>query len=148
ANAMIPFLNARIEGTDRILRTAKDDPGGAAVRAMTAAVVPAVVLLTWNRENPHYADIPACEKEYYWILMKDKTGPQYWKVAKGFMPQPIVNPIQLWFEGMIGTVGEESALKIAGSVLRELSPIQVQAGWMPPLMKLGVEQAAGKGGHS
>lgn len=141
ANSLIPFLNARIQGLDRMTRAAKDDPVGSGVRALLVAGVPAIATLAWNQQNPNYADIPSWEKEYYWILMMDKTGPGYFKIAKGHLAQMLVNPLQMMMENWLGT-GKVGGWSIAADIIGGVSPIQDATGFLPPVAQELVEQTA------
>ncbi len=143
ANAMLPFLNARIQGLDRIIRTGKNDPGAAAVRAFAAAGLPTLLLTAWNMQNPNYSDIPSWEKEYYWILMNNKTGQGYTKIAKGNLAQFLTNPMQMIWENAVGTA-KYGKWDMARSIMKAGMPIDDPIGLLTPLEKTAVEQGFNK----
>lgn len=139
ANALIPFLNARIQGMDRIIRTGKGDPAAAAIRLFAAAGIPTIMLTAWNMQNPNYSDIPTWEKEYYWIVMKNKTGTGYIKVAKGSLAQFVTNPMQMIWETNVGTA-KYSPKSMAFSLMKAGLPIDDPAGVLSPLEKTAIEE--------
>lgn len=137
ANAMIPFLNARIQGMDRLIRTAKQDPVGAATRAFISVAAPTALLLAWNQKNPHYKEIPAWEKQYYWIIMSPHRN-GYMKVAKGALAQLIGNPVQMLFENWMGTANQEK-WQIVSNMAKAGLPVDDVGGTLNPLVKIPLE---------
>ncbi len=145
-NALIPFLNARLQGIDRLVRTAKDEPAAAAARLAVAGLAPATALLAWNLRNEHYAEIPTWEKEYYWIIMRGKDTRHYWKIAKGHVAQLAVNPFQMYFEGLLGTAKKASVVDFFANAARAGLPVDDAGGLLTPVVKAPLEQKAGEGG--
>lgn len=143
-NARIPFLNARIQGMDRSIRNVKDDPWKAATRIALVSVAPMAMLQAWNMRNPNYKDIPAWEKEYYWIIM-DPHGQGYTKIAKGQVAQ-LLNPLQMVMENWTGTANEK-AWQIASSWFANAAPVSEATGFVSPVEKAVLEENAGEGGY-
>lgn len=142
-NAMVPFLNAAVQGTDRNFRTIKKDPLKAAARIALSGLIPAAALLAWNAQNPEYANIKAREKDYYWIVMKNKTGKGYWKLAKGHVQKLFVNPFQLGIETHLGT-SHIKGWEVALQTLQGLLPIDDVTSAVPPALAVPIEQAINK----
>lgn len=138
ANAMLPFLNAQIQGIDKTVRTLRDAPGKAALRLFIGTVTPAIILQAWNRRNPNYSDISAWEKNYYWIFMKDSEGKAYFKIAKGAVVKTVVNPFQMLFEKWDKTALEDG-WEIAAEGIKSLTPVDNPGSLINPLLKLWPE---------
>ena len=98
ANAAIPFLNARVQGTLNDMRTLRDNP---AARFRLAGLMGlAVGAYEYNRNDPAYADIPDYVKQSNLVLMlpgsvKDPSGLGYSKTNY------IAFPIRGWASATI-----------------------------------------------
>lgn len=73
ANKAVAFLNASIQGTDRMARAFKDNPAGFMVRAFTTLVLPSIGLYYYNNNLPadmkkEYENIPQWQKDSFFIL--------------------------------------------------------------------------------
>lgn len=72
ANQIIAFLNAGMEGFDRTVRAAKDDPLAFTAKAAGMITLPSVLLWYVNHDDPRYREIPQWQKDLFWIVMTDK----------------------------------------------------------------------------
>lgn len=142
ANSMIPFLNAALQGVDKTVRTAKEDPARAAARWAVYGLTPMIALTAWNMQNPNYRDISAREKDYYWILMLSKTGTAHIKLAKAHWQKVTVNPIQMAIEIQGGTASKEGWAIAKDVVFGGVLPFEDVASPVPPLISIPLEQAA------
>lgn len=98
ANAIIPFLNVGVQGFDKLIRTAKENPAAFTLRMGMYAVTPAVMASVYNNKyHPkEYAAIPQYEKDTNFILVtgsKSDGSPQYIKFPKGNVTPLIANPV-------------------------------------------------------
>lgn len=93
-NMIMAFLNANVQGTDRMVRAFKDDPTGTAVKSIAYLTLPSLALYLANRKDDRYNDRDNWEKHLYWIIPTDIA---VFKVKK---PQGI---------GMIMATGVEEA---------------------------------------
>lgn len=57
-NMMVPFLNARLQGSLNTLRTMRDDPKGAVLRSAVLAI-PTIGFYLWNQRFPTFNLIPS-----------------------------------------------------------------------------------------
>ena len=73
ANMIATFLNAHVQGLDRVARGFKDDPFGMTMRAGISITVPSLLLWMANRDDPRYQEIPRWQKDLFWIVMTDDT---------------------------------------------------------------------------
>lgn len=64
-DAIFPYLNASIQGLDKIGRTIKDQPGAALIKAAATVSIPSVALYYLNANDPAYQDLRDDEKDRY-----------------------------------------------------------------------------------
>lgn len=99
ANSIIPFLNVGIQGFDRMIRTAKENPKGMALKVGMYAALPQTLLSLYNNlyYPDEYANVPDFVKEGNFVFMtdgKDKDGnPRYMTIPKGHIIELAANPI-------------------------------------------------------
>lgn len=71
-NQITAFLNASVQGVDRMVRGFKDNPLGFTAKAAASITLPSIGLWLANHEDPRYKELPAWEKDLYWhIFTKD-----------------------------------------------------------------------------
>jgi hypothetical protein len=61
----VPFLNARIQGLDRLYRGAKENPGTFAIRGAMMGMA-SLALYMANKDREEYDDLPEWDKDIYW----------------------------------------------------------------------------------
>lgn len=74
-NAITAFANAQIQGTDRLVRSFKDNPTRTTARIAAGITVPSMLLWWANHDDPRYKEIPTWQKDLYWIILTDKWEP-------------------------------------------------------------------------
>lgn len=145
-NRIVAFLNARIQGTDRLFRSIKADPVGAGVRLGLSTIAPALALQGWNQNFEAYNDpavISESTKAKNWIIMLSEQpidalgGVQYIKIPKAESAQMLANPVEQF---IAYAVGKDSNIKdsIKKSFL-SLSPVQNVGDAIPTALKPLVE---------
>jgi len=72
ANAIVPFFNAQVEGTDREIRGFVKHPFRATFLAAAAITLPSVLLWMANHDDPRYPEIPQWQKDLFWLVFTDK----------------------------------------------------------------------------
>ena len=65
-NTAISFWNANLEAAAKIIRTAKEDPTRAAIRAFSTITVPSVGLWFFNKDDENYTGLPLWRKLIMW----------------------------------------------------------------------------------
>ena len=66
ANMLVAFLNANVQGTDKLLRTFKDNPLGATAKAVAAVTLPSVLLYLANKDDDRWkSQIPDWQKDNF-----------------------------------------------------------------------------------
>lgn len=102
ANRAVAFLNAAIQGTDRMARGFKDNPASFMVRAFTTLVLPSIGLYYWNQSLPEekkkiYDNIPQWQKDTFFIV--PGPGDSFMRIPKPFEA------------GMLFSTGTDRALR-------------------------------------
>lgn len=161
-NQVVPFLNAGIQGSEKLLRLYKNNPKAAIASTAVMFGVPTVALFTHNQQFQDYQDIPDAEKQTNWIILaRDRTpeeiangvSPIGIKIPKGFMARmtstTVESAMQFMKEQDPSTFGKSTLDSVAA-----LSPVGLpynsqQAGQtlstiLPPWIKAGVEWTTGK----
>jgi len=148
-NAIYAYLNARVQGVDRMLRTAKKEPGRAVVRWGFGMLAPAMALYAWNNSGERgnrYNDeriLSKRDKEdnFIFMLPQTKNGVDYLKIPKSEIAK-VVNPVETYLDFARGKGGN-----IAGSVaslIKSFSPIDNVGGLIPTAINPVVENAMNK----
>ncbi len=70
--AIIPFANIAVQGMDRLVQAARNDPKGFAVKALAGITAPTLALWAYNRNDSRYQDAPEWEKDLYWLIPTNK----------------------------------------------------------------------------
>lgn len=78
---VFPYFNAAVQGLDRFVRTFKDNPVKASVKAVLAMTVPTAVLYSMNRDNPKYKELPENTRDNFFLIPTD-GGEKFIKIAK------------------------------------------------------------------
>ena len=81
ADAVIPFLNAGIQGVDKAVRTFIDNPAGATGKAFMTLTLPAAILFAINRNNPNYKKLSQYIKDHYYCIPIE-GGKEFVKIVK------------------------------------------------------------------
>ncbi|HHY44818.1 MAG TPA: hypothetical protein GX512_03805 [Firmicutes bacterium] len=65
---IVPFFNAQIQGTDRLIRAMRENPKQFAIRAMLGITIPTIIAYLMCRNNNRYKDLEDKEKDLYWHI--------------------------------------------------------------------------------
>lgn len=145
ANALYAFMNARAQGTDRLLRSFKAHPAGVSTRLGLMTVAPAISLYAYNRKFPNYNDpriISPTDKQNNFIMMAPWLGKdRYIKIPKGDIGK-LANPVEAFLEHVDGKGG--SVAKSLGQALSAFSPMTNVGDAIPTTLRPPVEVAANK----
>lgn len=147
-NAIYAFLNARVQGIDRLIRTIKNDPAGASLRIGIITAAPAIALYAHNRGFQSYNDprvVSQNDKDNNFIIMLSDTpisqlgGAQYIKIPKGEIGK-LANPIESFLSYAEGKGGDVQSSLL--SALKSFSPIDNTGDLIPTSLRPVVENAA------
>ena len=146
ANAIYAFLNARVQGTDRILRSLKNDPVKTSARLGMVAMAPALSAYAYNRQFPEYFDprvVSPSDKQNNFILMAPWLGKdRYLKIPKGDVGK-LANPVEAFMEYADGK-GDNKLSSEIGKTLAAFLPTQNIGDIVPTAVRPLVEDAVNK----
>lgn len=80
-NAIIAFWNANVEGMDRTVRSFKDNPLRTLFKLLISITLPSILLYFANRGDKRWKEIPAWQKDLFWIVM---TKDHIYRIPKPF----------------------------------------------------------------
>lgn len=147
-NAIYAFINARAQGTDRIIRTFKDNPVGASTRLAMITAAPAVALYAYNRGFKSYFDprvVSQNDKQNNFIIMLSDSpisalgGSQFIKIPKGDVGK-IANPLEEFMSYLDGKGG--NVANSLGNVLASFSPFSNAGDLLPTVFRPPIENIA------
>jgi len=72
-NMISAFLNAQVQGVDRIGRELIDAPGATLLKLGVSVTMPSVLLWWANQHDPRYKELPQWQKDLFWIVMTKDT---------------------------------------------------------------------------
>lgn len=84
--AMTPFLNARIQGFDRMAQVLRENPSKVMMRGFLSQTVPAVGLYQMNRDDPNYWALPDWVRDQHFVYIDydDEGGHTTYLIPKAF----------------------------------------------------------------
>lgn len=80
-NMITAFWNATIEGFDRTVRAAGNNPLAFTAKAVGAITLPSILLWWANKDDPRWDEIPRWQKDLFWIVM---TEDHVFRIPKPF----------------------------------------------------------------
>ena len=146
ANRYIPFLNAGIQGSDKLIRAFKNNPKAMLWRGFTTITIPSVIITGYylygasDDEREEYLNIPQWQKDMFWVFKANGT---WWRIPKpfslGYAFGSTIERFMLWsYQGdkpEAENLWREFVLGIGGS----LSPIQDVGALLTPIGRITVE---------
>lgn len=156
-NQIIPFLNAGIQGSEKMLRLYKNNPVQALAATGMIYGVPTIALYQYNSQFQDFNDIPLSERQNNWIILsRDRTQEEKdagekivgIKIPKGFLGRMVANTLDSSMDFLKKKDPEafaQSALKTVSGI----SPVglpydkqtlgQTLSTILPPWLQAGVE---------
>lgn len=146
-NRHLPFLNATIQGTDKLIRAYKKNPK--AMTAIFAATItlPSLLISGYylygapDDEREEYLNLPEFLKNTNWVF---KVGDSWVQVPKPFAPGYIFGSIPEKFMTWMYNEDKPQSKAYWEDVLKPLvssvSPIVDVSGTLPPWIKMAIEQ--------
>lgn len=146
AEPLVPYLNAGVQGLDKLFRTFKDPK--TAVKALAAGGIgittPTVALYMLNKDNPHYKELDNRTKDNYFLIPstdKDENG-----YSKTFIKIPKSRELGVLFGVLFERAlrqkdGDNEAWKgvggLKGTVATNFSPTNpLESNFFSPILNL------------
>lgn len=83
-DAFVPYFNAAIQGLDKTIRTFKDRPVAAAVKALVGITIPTLITYALNYNNKDYKQLDSRTKDMFYLLPNgDGTFKKFPKPREG-----------------------------------------------------------------
>jgi len=145
-NRYVVFLNAAIQGTDKLIRVFKKRPKQAAAIAAATITFPSVLLTGYylygapDDERQEYLDMPTWVRDAFWIY---KSDGEWKRIPKPFAPGYIFGSIpekfMTWSYQNNNPVGKNIYEEVTKGVLTTMSPVSDPVSAMPPALRLFLE---------
>jgi hypothetical protein len=82
-NQIIPFFNASIRGTDKMITSFRDNPVRTSFKTLAGITLPSMALYYVNRDNPKYQSLPQWQKDLFWIIiLPESMGGEIIRIPK------------------------------------------------------------------
>jgi len=141
ANALIPFLNARLQGSLKFVQSFKRRPVQTMLMGGAIVGLPAAILYAHNSQYPEYDDIPQYIKDTNFVIMTGKQDMPFVKVPKGEIGQIFGNPVESFMAHLKGK-DENSFADVAKTLGVALSPVNNIGDVLPTIGKVPYELIA------
>jgi len=137
-NQFIPFLNARVQGADRFIKTVAKHPEKVMDQLFWTAAVPELYLYSHNRQFETYENIPQWFIDRYWVVMIGETPgidsdgnevlvPQYFTLPKGEPQKVLANPLNHLLKTSDG-IDKRGTSEVIWDTIGSFSPVSVASG--------------------
>ena len=145
-NRFIPFFNAAIQGTDKMIRVFKESPKQAGLVATMTITLPSVLITGYymyeapDDEREEYLDIPQWVKDTHWVY---KVGDEWVRVPKpfamGYIFGSVPEKFLSWSHQNNKPGGKNIYQEVVLKTLAMTSPVSDFGSALPPTIKTGTE---------
>lgn len=140
--AVTAFFNANVQGLDKSIRTAKNDPVGFMAKAIAFITIPSVLLYLKNRKDKMYKEIPQWQRDIFWVT---KFGDTYVRIPKPFLYGQIFGSLPERFLEYLDTKDPEAFRGFRKTLIGAVSPLGGEedpiSGVLPTAIKPLIENA-------
>lgn len=147
-NRYIPFFNASIQGVDKVIRSFQKNPVITSIKCLTAITAPSLLITGYylyaapDDDRNEYLEIPQWQKDMFWCF---KVGDNWWRLPKpfeiGYIFGSLPERFMTWAYQQELPEGKE-LFEIVGGCFNSFSPITDVGGFMPPILRVAVENIA------
>ena len=125
-DSYVPYLNAAVQGLDRMVRRVKDKPLQTALASATVITAPQIISEYYNKENPHFKALNQRTRDDFYLIPNkfgpvDKDG-----YAETFFRIPKTRQYGFLFGTLIGRAVSQSGTKGLGEALSRDSSVPVR----------------------
>lgn len=117
---MKEFFNASLQGLDKSLRTAKNDPVGLSMKGIATITIPELLLYLKNREEPDYGKLPEWVKD---LTFHFKINGQWFGIPKPFLYGQVFGSIPRRSFEYLDKRDPNSFNGLKASLVQSLSPV-------------------------
>ena len=149
-NRYLPFFNASIQGTDRLIRAFKANPKAVAMKAIGLMTIPQLALTGYylyfapDDDRKEYLNIPQYQKDFFYCF---KVGDSWVRMPKdftlGYIFASVPERLLTWLAENKKPEGKELA-EMAMTLIGSASPVNIKNPFelLPPVVKTALENAA------
>ena len=142
ANQLIPFINARVQGTIQAVKSAMKHPARAAVIGMGLGSLPATLLYLHNRQYPEWNDIQDYEKKNNWIVLHGEPGKaKVFEIPKDYIVGQLFGNVTENMLTYMDKTDPNSMKKLAENIWGFVSPVGNVGEMIPAAVKPMMEHA-------
>lgn len=147
-NKYIPFFNAGIQGTDRLIRAFKKHPYLMSAKAFATMTIPQIALTGYylfaapDDDREEYLNIPDYQKAFFYCF---KVGDTWVRLPKeftlGYVFASIPEKFMTWMYQNKKPEAKE-LFKIVSEVLGSAVPVSGPTDVLPPILRIAIENIA------
>ena len=145
-NRYIPFFNAGVQGADKFIRAAKNNPKALIMYAGATITVPQIILTGYylhfapEDEKQEYLEHPEWQRDLFWIF---KVGDTWRRVPKpftlGFIFGSSVERMMIWADSENIPEVKDMAFDLIRGTVSALSPVYDPSAVLPSPIKTVIE---------
>ena len=147
-NTKLPFFNASIQGTDKLIRAFKANPKLVAMKAIGTMTIPQLALAGYylfaapDDDRKEYLNIPQYQKDFFYCF---KVGDSWVRIPKdftlGYLFASVPERFMSWLAENNKPEGKEIA-EMAMTLIGSASPVNNPVDMLPPILKTIIENTA------
>lgn len=146
-NQYIPFFNAGLQASNKMLRAFKENPKAMTFRAIATITLPSLLFSGYylygadDKTRQEYLDIPQWQKDIAWVVKVNGEWKMYPKpFTYGYIFGSMPERMMTWlYHGEDKPKGEEIFSGIVKGLASSLSPVGDVSSAMPPIFKAYIE---------
>lgn len=145
-NRAVPFFNAGMQATDKMIRTFRENPKGVMMYGLGSITMPQILLTGYylyaapEEERQDYLEIPQWQKDIFWVF---KAGDTWLRIPKpfsyGYLFGSTIERFMIWsYDGEKPEV-RDGWWDLVRGIGGAFSPVYDLGSVIPPLPKLAIE---------
>lgn len=148
-NRWVPFFNAAVQGTDKLVRTMYNNPKATSAIMFATITLPTIAITGYylygapEDERQEYLNQPQWVRDSHWLY---KQGDTWVRIPKPFAPGYIFGTLpekfMVWMYEGKKPQGKKLYDDVGKGLLTSLSPISSPESIIPPYVKLALELKA------
>lgn len=145
-NQIIPFFNAGVQGSNKMIRTFRKNPKALTMWAVATVTLPSVMIAGYylygasDDDRQEYLEIPQWQKDMFWVV---KVGDEWKRYPKpfsyGYIFGSMPERVMTWMYKGNKPEGENIYKSLAMGIAGSFSPINDPSAIIPPLAKMAIE---------
>lgn len=148
-NRWVPFFNAGLQGTNKLIRTFKSNPAAATFWGVATITLPSILITGYylygapDDERKEYLEIPEWQRDMFWIV---KVGGEWKRYPKpftyGYIFGSMPERMMMWMYQGNKPEGQAAWKDIVMGLGGAFSPVYDASSLIPPIAKVAIEDVA------